>query len=117
MFWDEQRVLANIRAADTDDLLDRVTAYRVGMEPEAIAMIENELHRRGVTKAAIAEREETCRRECIVLPNGLAVKCSFCSRPAVAEGWGWHKLWQRIPLFPRRFRYCKDDVPKTALKP
>ena len=35
-----------------------------------------------------------------MLPDGTAVRCSFCHRPAVAEGWGWHRLWGVLPLFP-----------------
>ena len=111
MHWDEQKVLLNIRQAETDDLLDRITAYRRGMEPEAIAMIERELHTRGVTAAQIAERQQEYARECLFLEDGTARMCSFCRKPAIEEGWGWHKLWGKMPLFLRRFRYCKEHAP------
>src|SRR4051794_24871805 len=92
MEWDEQKLLVNIRQSDTDDLLDRLTAYGAGMEAAAIDMIEQELHRRGVSRAQIAERREAYRRDCLFDANGIAKMCSFCRKPAVGEGWGWHKI-------------------------
>jgi hypothetical protein len=114
MEWNPQKVLANIRQADTDDLLDRVTAYRQGMEPEAVEMIEAELHRRGIGAAAIEKRRQSYERECLFYPDGTAMMCSFCRLPAVAQEWGWHKLRNMVPLFPRRFRYCKSHQPATS---
>jgi hypothetical protein len=108
MEWDEEKLLLNIRQADTDDLLDRITAYRAGMEPEAIDLIERELHRRGVTAAQILDQAEAYRRECVFDANGIAKMCSTCRRPAVYEGWGWHKILGKVPLFPRWMRYCEE---------
>lgn len=48
MDWDADRVRANARQAPTEDLLERVTVYRSGMEPEAVEIIEAELRRRGI---------------------------------------------------------------------
>jgi len=31
----------------------------------------------------------------------------FCSKPAVREAWGWHKIMNTIPVFPRLMCYCK----------
>ncbi len=107
MEWDPEKVAANIRQADTDDLLDRATAYRQGIEPEALALIDEELRRRGVAHAAIESRLHDCRLECLFHPDGAAMMCSFCGKPSVARAWGWHTLWQMIPLFPRRLRYCQ----------
>ena len=107
MKWDEQKVLANIRAASTEDLLDRITAYRLGMETEAIDMIEQELHRRSITAAQIQERSEACQRECVFDANGIARACSFCRKPAVGEGWRWHKILGKLPVFPRWICYCE----------
>jgi hypothetical protein len=42
------------------------------------------------------------------------VRCSFCHAPAVAEGWGWHRLWGRFPVFPRFFFYCASHRPGDA---
>ncbi len=106
MFWDLKRVAAYIRQADTEELLDRVTVYRAGMEPAALDLMEGELDRRGVSREAIAAHEAERRRYAIFLPDGCAVPCSFCSRPACERGWGWHRLWGRIPLFPRLFARC-----------
>jgi hypothetical protein len=108
MEWDEQKVLVNIRKADTDDLLDRITAFRAGMEPEAVEMVETELERRGVLDVDIAAHWESCQRECLFYADGTAMTCSFCRKPAVKRKWGWHKLWKRVFLFPLRLRYCKD---------
>ena len=112
MDGDEKKVLAKINAADTDELLDQVTAYRAGMEAFAIEMIERELHTRGVSAAQIAEHRETCERECVYLPDGVAAMCSFCRKPAVKEGQGWHKLMGIVPVVPRWLCYCKAHCKK-----
>lgn len=111
MEWNPEKVRANIRQADTADLLDRITAYRNGMEPEAVALIEDELQRRGVDAAAINEHRQAYERTCLFDADGTPMMCSFCRLPAVARGWGWHRLWKLVPLFPRRFRYCKKHQP------
>jgi hypothetical protein len=110
--FDSQKVLRSARQATTEDLLDRVTAYRDGMEGEALEILEAELRRRGVGREQI---EAHARQAGPVLrgPDGVAVKCNFCRRPAVARGWGWHRLWGKVPVFPRRFYYCPDHQPKA----
>lgn len=107
MLADEKKLLLNIRQADTDDLLDRVTAFRAAMEAEAVTLVERELHDRKVSAAEIAAHAENCRIECIFDADGIAKMCSFCHKPAVTEGLGWHRIWQKIPVFPRWLRYCK----------
>ncbi len=106
MEWDEQKVLMNIRKADTDDLLDRITAYRLGMELDAIEMIERELHDRGVSTGEIEDHQAACERDCIYLPDGTAAMCSFCHKPSVAQGRVWWKIWWTVPILPRRVYYC-----------
>ena len=108
--FDHAKLLENIRRADTDDLLDRVTAYRASMEPDAIDMIEDELRRRGVKRQQIEAYAEECRRECLYLTDGTAKMCSRCRKPAVKEGWGWHRLMGKIPFLPRWMCYCKDHA-------
>src|SRR5579859_5304562 len=115
MRFDPERVRANVHEATTEDLLDRVTVYRDGMEPEALDIIEGELQDRGVLRDQI--RAHAAQREREILPpleDGTAVVCSFCHRPAVAEGWGWHWIsWmirgerrRIVPVFPRFYHYC-----------
>ena len=111
MQLDLKRVRINAKAATTEDLLDRVTVYRAGMEPRALQIIEEELEARSVTTAQIQQHEQTRRKETILLPDGTAVRCTFCHRPAVAEGWGWHRLWGMIPIFPRFYHYCAEHMP------
>ena len=106
-----KKLLLNIRLADTEDLLDRVTVYRAGMEPDAIDMIVAELSRRGVQAAQIAEHAEICRNECLFDADGTAKMCSLCRKPAIMEGWGWHRVMGKLPLFPRWRRYCKKHAP------
>ena len=106
--WNEEKVFANIRKADTDDLLDRVTAYRPHMEPAAVLLIEAELHQRGLSAAAIATHRETCERECLFNADGAAQVCSRCRKPAIKEVKGWHRIFGIVPLYPRWFRYCKE---------
>ena len=115
MQLDLERVRKNVRSATTEDLLDRVTVYRAGMEPSALAIIEHELDQRGVTLDQIAEHEAMRRERMIELPDGTAMRCSFCERPAVAQGWGWHRIWGRIPVFPRRYAYCEVHEPRPTI--
>lgn len=105
--FDAQRVLANVRQADTEDLLNRITAFRHGMEPEAIAIIERELRDRGVTDEQMAAHSSRVECEVLYLPDGVAARCSWCAAPAVAQGWRWHRLFGRVPLFPRRVYLCR----------
>jgi hypothetical protein len=107
MDWNEQKVLKDIQSAPTDDLLDRVTAYRGGLEAEAVDWIETELHRRGISQGKIEAYRTECLRECLFHTDGIAKMCSFCRKPAVQEGWGWHRLLGKIPILPRWLRYCK----------
>lgn len=88
------------RTADTVALLDRVTAFRAGMEPAALDLMEGELDRRGVGREAIAEHDAAVRAACLFHPDGMAVRCDRCDRPAVRRGWGWHRLWGVVPVFP-----------------
>jgi hypothetical protein len=106
MRLDLKQVAKYIRRADTEELLDRVTVYREGMEPAALDLMEGELDRRGVTREEIAEHDRMRRETAIMLPDGTALRCSFCDRPAVVRGRGWHKLFGRVPIFPRMFAYC-----------
>jgi hypothetical protein len=104
--FDLRRVAEYIRKADTEELLDRVTVYRDGMEPAALDLMEGELDRRGVTREQIAEHGESRRMTAIFRNDGTVVRCSQCDRPAVVRGWGWHRLFGRLPLFPAKFAYC-----------
>ena len=117
--FDPERVRENVRKATTEDLLDRVTVYRSGMEPEAIEIIEGELQDRRVYRDQIRAHAEQRAREVHFHADGTAVRCSFCYRPAVAEGWGWHWLrltiWGKkrpvLPLMPRFYHYCSEHQP------
>ena len=102
--FDGEKVWANARDVETEDLLDRVTAYRAGLESAAVAILEDELYRRGVTRREIDAHAEACRRECLFHPDGTALSCSYCRRPAVAQGWGWQRLFRLLPALPRRVR-------------
>jgi hypothetical protein len=112
--FDANRVRLNARQATTEDLLDRLTVYRTGMEPEALPIIEAELRERGVGAEQIAAHEEQRMQETTLLADGTAARCSYCHRPAVAEGWGWHRLWGVCPVFPRHFRYCSEHRPDAT---
>jgi hypothetical protein len=108
---DLERVRANVRSADTEDLLDRATVYRAGMEPAALELIEEELRSRGVGAAELADH--AARREGAVLADeGWAISCSRCRRPAVTLRWGWHRLWGLVPIFPRRLAFCEQHRPR-----
>jgi hypothetical protein len=119
MEFDPERVWANVRQASTENLLDRVTVYRAGMEPEAVTIIETELRRRGVDDEQIHAHGERRERQSIPLPDGTAATCSFCHRPAVARAWGWRRMPGRrrwlppwgLPLWPRWYFCCEEHRP------
>jgi hypothetical protein len=105
-----ERVRDNAKKASTEELLDRVTVFRNGMEPAAIQIIEVELLGRGVTDDMILRHAQR-RDETVQRPDGTSVKCSHCNKPAVSCGWGWHRLFGKIPLFPRWTARCEDHMP------
>jgi hypothetical protein len=102
-----KRVAEFIRKAETEELLDRVTVYREGMEPAALDLMEMELDRRGVSRDDIADHDEKRRESAIILVDGTALRCSFCNRPAIVRARGWHRLFGRVPVFPRVFARCE----------
>jgi hypothetical protein len=119
MELDLERVRKNVERATTEDLLDRATVYRAGMEPDALRLIIEELGARGVSAEAVAEHEAARMRTAIMLPDGTARPCSFCDRPAAVRIWGWHRMWGKLPVFPRVFSYCEVHTPpaRPAEKP
>jgi hypothetical protein len=116
MLFDLERVRRNVHLAATEDLLDRVTVSRAGMEPEALEVIEKELRDRGITAADIASHAERRQGETVSRPDGPS-RCTLCSRPAVSAGWGWHRLWGLVPLFPRYYYYCREHQPRKRPPP
>ena len=114
MKLDLERVRANVRGATTEDLLDRATLFRSGMEPEALEIIDEELHSRGVTPADRVEHESVRRVGLVRGADGLPCVCAKCGRPATWEGWAWGRLWWVLPLFPRRAALCDEHRPRAA---
>lgn len=117
MRFDLRKVASYIREAESEDLLDRVTIYREGMEPVALDLMEMELDRRGVTREQIAEHDLHRRESAIMLDDGTALRCSFCDRPAIVRGRGWHRLFGRVPIFPRIYARCERHAPRPANDP
>jgi hypothetical protein len=109
---DREKVRANVEQATTEDLLDRATVYRGGMEREALDLIDAELWRRGVTQEEIGDHEQRRRQTMLTDPDGMPVKCQKCFRPAVTECLAWHWLWGVLPLFPRRAAFCPEHKPR-----
>jgi hypothetical protein len=105
MRFNADHVRTNVQQATTEDLLDRLTVYAEEMEPEALEIVEAELRRRGVSTRQIREHAE---QRNTLEEGGHTVRCSFCERPAVRRGWGWHRLWGWVPLFPRSYCYCEE---------
>jgi hypothetical protein len=68
--------------------------------------MEGELDRRGVTRAEIAEHAAKRFETAIMLPDGTAMRCSFCDRPAVVQSRRWHRLFGYVPIFPKVFACC-----------
>ncbi|HYV39166.1 MAG TPA: hypothetical protein VE988_25995, partial [Gemmataceae bacterium] len=63
-----ERLQKNVRESTTQDLLDRVTVYRDGMEPVALRVIEGELRGRGVSWDDI-EKHGSGAREVTLMDN------------------------------------------------
>jgi hypothetical protein len=103
---DLEKVRKNVQAAETEDLLDRATVYRNGMEPAALDVIDAELRSRGVDEAAVAAHAER-RGPALVDDDGLVRKCEKCTRPGAVRVWAWHRLWGVVPLFPRLMNFCE----------
>ncbi|MCS6896667.1 MAG: hypothetical protein NZM29_01730, partial [Nitrospira sp.] len=89
------RLRDNVRGAATEDLLDRVTVYRSGLEPDALPIILEELRNRGVTPEEIVAHE-MAQASAIRDDAGLARMCALCRRPAVVRRWIWHRMFGRI---------------------
>jgi hypothetical protein len=104
--FDSTAVDKNVKESTTEDLLDRITAFRSGMEPEAIPIIEAQLARRGIDRADIDRHEAENCADVILRPEGFAYRCSYCRRPAVVRRWGWHWLGGLVPVLPRILSYC-----------
>jgi hypothetical protein len=104
---DLDKLRSSVREAETEDLLDRATFFRSGMEADALACVEEELGRRGIDRARMEAHADRIRAKVIWLPDGTAAPCSFCRRPAIARTLGWHRLKGWVPIFPRIFRYCE----------
>jgi hypothetical protein len=115
MELDLERVQRNVRKATTEDLLDRATVYRSEMEPAALPIIEKELADRGITVEEV-EAHLQARNNALITEKGTALKCSFCWKPAVESGWDWHRMYGKIPVFPRRLRWCVDHLPASRRK-
>jgi hypothetical protein len=111
MLFDVNRVRANARQATTEDLLDRVTVFRADMESAAVAVIEEELRRRGVTPEQVQAHGERAAHQAIRLADGSVARCELCDRPAVMEQEGWQRLLSLVPLYWRTFYYCAQHRP------
>lgn len=111
MQLDLDRVRANVANAMTADLMDRATVYRQEMEPGALAIIDAELIRRGITASELAAHEAAQRQRMLTGPDGEPIRCWKCHRPAVVEGQGWYRLFGLVPLIPRRVPYCEEHAP------
>ena len=107
MDFDLNRVRLNVRESSTEDLLDRATVYRSGVEQEALALILEELRSRGLSADAVVQHEQA-RRGVLVDDSGTARVCIRCPKPAVVQQWVWHRLFGKLPLFPRYAFLCDD---------
>jgi len=120
MDFDLRKVAEHVRAAKTEELLDRVTVYREDMEPAAVDLMENELARRGFSPERIAEHGRERRATALVEPGGEVVRCALCDRPAVTTAWSWRIRWREWGLLPRRRPFCErhaaayKDPPRPA---
>jgi hypothetical protein len=115
-----EAVRENARAATTQDLLDRVTVYREGMDPDAVKVIEEELAGRGVRTAEIEAHEQNSA-EVLRDENGVALTCSLCNRPAVAVDRDMLATWGGFLMLGSTVHgwrlYCSDHAPQHPTEP
>jgi hypothetical protein len=104
---DLKKVRANVEAASTDDLLDRATVWRDGMEPEALDLIEAELRDRGFGPEDLLRHGRRRAGEVIIGRDGNVRVCHLCHRPAVEEPRQWWRLCGLLPVFPRTVGVCE----------
>ncbi len=112
MQFDHERVRANAEQASTEDLLDRVTMYREGMEPDALPILEEELKSRGVANDEIRAHAEARRLVGTIDAGGFPAKCSRCRRPATVRLAHWHRLWGVLPVLRRSVHFCEEHRPE-----
>src|SRR5262245_12516760 len=110
---DLEAIKTNVAAATTEDLLDRITVFHYGMEPEALTLIDAELFRRGLSAADINSHAES-RDNAVLSADGEPLTCCKCHRPAVVEGWERVKVWGILPLFSRMVGYCAEHRPAAS---
>lgn len=117
-------VRENARGATTEDLLDRVTAYRAGMEPDALAVIEEELAGRGIGPAQVWAYVKEHGANVLVDENGVALMCSYCDRPAIfvqlepdLQVMLMSLLCGQASLVTGYRRYCADHRPAPPAEP
>ena len=101
-----QAIEKYLREAETEDLLDRVTVFRELTELEALKQMLAELKQRGLTEFQIAQHDRERRKTAILGTDGLVLRCHLCRNPAIDWRWVWHRLFGRVPIFPRRMRVC-----------
>ena len=112
--FDPARLRAEVQSAESEDLLDRATVFREGLEPGAVEIIEDELRRRGIDAAAQTRHAAARAGECVPGPDGQPLRCQRCTRPAVWVGWTWHRLWGVLPVFPVWGARCAEHRPPDA---
>lgn len=95
-----------VRSAATEELLDRATIFRGDHDPDAIIRFEQELRRRRVVQSEIDAHEQMRTESAIARGDGSIQRCEFCERPAELTAWKWHRLWGKVPLFPRPMALC-----------
>ena len=123
-----ERIRENARKASTEDLLDRVTVFRAGMEPAALEIFEAELKDRGVPSERILAHEDQ-RRAGGLIGGKVPRKCSFCDRPAIVRRWGLSRggrhgyipvlswivyaltwTFYMLPFRPWAYYYCEEHA-------
>jgi hypothetical protein len=112
MQFNLEKVRANVRDAETADLLDRATVWRYGMESEALDVIEAELRRRGIGPAELEAHARERVQTVVTATDGSAAVCHCCHAPAVERRWKWWRYWGLLPLFPTRVYVCEQHRPR-----
>lgn len=106
MQFEPQRLRISAQQHSNEYLMDQLTIWRDDLEPEAVDILTAELAGRGLGVQELAEHRQAREAAGLERVDGIALRCSFCDRPARERRWGLHRLWGWLPVFPRRWACC-----------
>lgn len=103
-----EKCLELARQSTDGELLDQVVFFRPWLEEGAVAIMEAELHRRGIKSMDQRTHESKWSGKLLRDGQGFPKLCARCRRAATTRRIIWAKLFGLVPLFPRPEVYCPE---------